>query len=137
MSSGDAGDRPEDLHIRANGGIKFDLNKLDWTLLPWKEVEDVVKILDLGAKKYAKDNWKKLDTDTYKKALARHMASYLGGELNDKESGLSHCAHIACNALFLMWHEKNNASKEEIVTLSSLRGQFQEYDHFDRQIELP
>jgi hypothetical protein len=33
-------------------GIKFDKGKQDWTLLPWDEVTDIVKVLDYGAKKY-------------------------------------------------------------------------------------
>ena len=39
-------------------GVKYDKGKPQWDLLPWKEMEDVVKVLTFGASKYASDNWK-------------------------------------------------------------------------------
>ena len=40
-------------------GIKYDSGKLRWTLLPFRELEEVVKVLEKGAVKYDFDNWKK------------------------------------------------------------------------------
>jgi hypothetical protein len=34
-------------------GVKHDKGKPQWDLLPWKEMEDVVKVLTFGASKYA------------------------------------------------------------------------------------
>jgi hypothetical protein len=42
-------------------GRKFDAGKPDYTLLPWASVEEIVKVLDFGAKKYARDNWRHVD----------------------------------------------------------------------------
>ena len=42
-------------------GVKYDSDKPKWNLLPWDELEDVVKVLTFGAKKYAPDNWKFVD----------------------------------------------------------------------------
>jgi hypothetical protein len=39
-------------------GKKFDRDKVDWTLMPWKELEQVLEVLEFGAKKYSRDNWK-------------------------------------------------------------------------------
>jgi hypothetical protein len=83
-------------------GIKFDDNKRDFTLLPWPAVEEIVKVLEFGAKKYARDNWKNVEADRYVKAAFRHLIAYSQGEENDKESGLSHLAHLGCCVLFLL-----------------------------------
>ena len=83
-------------------GMKFDDNKRDFTLLPWPAVEEIVKVLEFGAKKYARDNWKNVEADRYVKAAFRHLIAYSQGEENDKESGLSHLAHLGCCVLFLL-----------------------------------
>lgn len=87
--------------------IKADAGKTQWSLLPFDELEDVVKVLEMGAKKYSKDNWKKCDnTERYKDALMRHTIAYVKGDKVDSESGLSHLAHAMCNCLFLMYFDR-------------------------------
>jgi len=93
-------------------GIKFDQDKLRWGLVPWKEMEDVVRVLMKGASKYSDDNWMKVDLKRYKDAILRHELLYQGGEIIDKDSGLPHMAHVVCNALFIMWHEKAKVKVE-------------------------
>lgn len=85
-------------------GKKFDTDKVDWTLMPWKELEQVLEILEFGAKKYSKDNWKNVEPARYEKAAMRHLISYVTGEKKDSETNKSHLAHLICNALFLMWN---------------------------------
>lgn len=93
--------------------VKADSGKLQWSLMPFKELEDVVKVLMLGAKKYSPDNWKKCDdVKRYKDALMRHVISYVSGDEQDKESGLSHLAHAVCNCLFLMYFDKQKGEKD-------------------------
>lgn len=91
-------------------GMKFDSGKLDYTLLPWDGVEEVVKVLEFGAKKYARDNWKKVESQRYMAAAFRHLVAYSKGELNDSETGLSHLAHASCCVLFMLSLEKTNGS---------------------------
>jgi hypothetical protein len=92
-------------------GIKYDDGKRDWTLLPWEEAEDVVEILEFGAKKYARDNWRKVEPkERYIKAALRHLIAYIKGENNDPETGKSHLAHAVCCLLFKMWADKNPTS---------------------------
>ena len=84
--------------------IKNDNGKLQWSLMPFEQLEDVVRVLMNGAKKYSKDNWKKCDDITrYKDALMRHVVAYCKGEALDPEDCLPHLAHAICNCLFLMW----------------------------------
>lgn len=104
-----------DENLRAykeKGFVKNDSGKLQWSLLPFNELKDVVKALMLGARKYTPDNWKKCDDVTrYKDALMRHVISYICGETIDDESHISHLAHAVCNCLFLMYFD--NTKKEE------------------------
>jgi hypothetical protein len=92
-------------------GIKFDSDKPDWTLLPWKQLATVLQVLTLGAKKYAPDNWKYVpdSPQRYSAALFRHLLAVQDGEWLDPETKLPHLAHVVCNALFLMWHRENKA----------------------------
>ena len=93
-------------------GMKFDSNKLDYTLVPWEGMEEIVKVLEFGAKKYARDNWKHVENaDTrYLAAAFRHLVQYNNGELTDSETGVSHLAHAGCCILFLLALEKKNDS---------------------------
>lgn len=92
--------------------IKKDSGKLRWSLMPFNELKDVVKVLMKGAEKYSPDNWKKCDDTTrYKDALMRHVVAYVSGDKIDEEFGLSHLAHAMCNCLFLMWFDNNKKEK--------------------------
>lgn len=96
------------------GFIKADKGKTEWTLLPFEQLEDVAKVLMVGAEKYSPDNWKKCDDiKRYKDALMRHVVSYISGDKTDKESGKSHLAHAVCNCLFLMYFDDMEKKSEE------------------------
>ena len=88
-------------------GMKFDEDKLRWDLLPYDAVEKIVEIITHGAKKYAPENWKKVDEQRYIGALMRHLVAYISGEDYDKDSGFSHLSHVGCNVLFLIWLFEN------------------------------
>ena len=90
-------------------GRKFDAGKLDYTLVPWAGVEEIVKVLEFGAQKYARDNWKLVANaeQRYLAAAFRHLVAFNKGEREDPETGLSHLAHAGCCLLFLMALEKN------------------------------
>ena len=85
-------------------GMKFDTGKPRWSLLPWNQVE---QILTFGAKKYADNNWQKVENSRarYFDAMQRHLLAWFNGEKKDQESGKSHLAHAGCNLLFLMWFD--------------------------------
>ena len=88
---------------KADGG-KTRLELIDPTF-----IMGLGKVLTFGADKYDAHNWKKAskaaDIERIKGAQLRHIMSYNGGELVDPETGLSHQYHIACNAMFLAYHE--------------------------------
>jgi hypothetical protein len=100
----------QELTAEANAagvGYKADGEKDRWDLLPWREVEDVVKVLTYGARKYADDNWQKVPgaERRYVAALHRHEAARRRGEYLDPESGLPHRAHALCCLLYLAWFD--------------------------------
>lgn len=62
----------------------------------------VNRVLDYGAEKYEATSWKRVAPERYEQALRRHRRDRDLGEDFDRESGLLHLAHEACNALFLL-----------------------------------
>lgn len=88
-------------------GVKFDNDKPQWSLLPFKALKEVVDVLTYGAKKYAPDNWKKVPNakQRYIDAGFRHFTAYAAGEKLDPETGKSHLAHAICCLLYLLAFE--------------------------------
>lgn len=93
------------------GGMKNDFldNKPRWDLLPLQEIEDLVKVYTAGAKKYAPNNWQKLDNgyQRYKAALFRHLLAYEKGEKIDPDTKCMHLAQVVWNAVAMLWFDKN------------------------------
>lgn len=91
-------------------GRKFDGGKLDYTLVPFEGLDEIVKVLMFGAKKYDRDNWRHVDNaaQRYTAAAFRHLTAYNKGETVDPETGVSHLAHAGCCLLFLLALEKQN-----------------------------
>ena len=90
--------------LEDTSGVKFDQDKPRWDLLPWTAVEAVVRVLGLGAVKYAPDNWRKVPEHRtrYFSACMRHLVAWQEGEQLDPETGENHLAHAACCVLFLL-----------------------------------
>ena len=88
-------------------GVKYDNDKPQWSLLPFKALKEVVDVLTYGAKKYAPDNWKKVPNakQRYIDAGFRHFTAYAAGEKLDPETGKSHLAHAMCCLLYLLAFE--------------------------------
>jgi hypothetical protein len=58
-----------------------------------------------GGGKYPLHNWKKgLPWTEVADSAMRHIDSFLEGEDFDKETGLHHLKHAACNLAFLLWY---------------------------------
>ena len=95
----------DDIRMRKvlNPGVKHDQGKPDYTLLPLKTLEGVVRVMEFGVKKYARDDWKRLP-DGYNRYLAahlRHMAEVLEDPKHiDYESGLLSYDHALCDLIF-------------------------------------
>ena len=72
----------------------------------WK----VGEVGTFGANKYTDNGWQSVENgkDRYTDALLRHLFRYFNGEKTDDESGLSHLAHLAWNALAILELERGN-----------------------------
>jgi hypothetical protein len=81
---------------RDNGG------KPQYSLVSLDCLEPMVRVLEFGAKKYSRMNYRKGFVESVIfDSLLRHISKYLSGEEIDPESGLSHIGHIQANAMFL------------------------------------
>lgn len=93
--------------MTVNKGIKHDGEKIRMDLLPFEALEAVAEVLTFGARKYSDNGWQTIENGDarYRAAMLRHLAARERGEARDAESGLLHAAHVATNALFILWFE--------------------------------
>lgn len=84
---------------------KADAGKPRLTLVPRRILTDIARIREYGNAKYPEggpDNWKTVEPERYRDAAFRHFVAYLDDPHGvDKESGLPHLWHLACNIAFL------------------------------------
>jgi len=86
--------------------LKETAGKLNLTLVPRKIITAIARVREYGNKKYGTanpNNWKANPRQQYNEAAFRHFIAYLDdNESIDKESGLPHLHHLACNIAFLI-----------------------------------
>lgn len=87
-----------------NQDAKADMGKPNLSLVPKQIIYEIEKVRSFGTKKYKDpDNWKKVELERYHQALLRHtMAVWNDINARDRESGLLHLSHIACNVAFIL-----------------------------------
>lgn len=66
-------------------------------LLPPKATLAVSAVLAIGAKKYAKNNWKLIPIDDHLNHALVHALAYLAGDTSD-----DHMGHFACRAMMAL-----------------------------------
>ena len=89
--------------------IKKDEGKYRPTLVPASLIEAVARVREYGIAKYGKtESWQKVEDIRYLDALGRHYFAIVGGEWIDKDSGLPHLDHIACNVAFLIENRRGS-----------------------------
>lgn len=83
--------------------VKKDGGKPRPSLVPPAALEQMIEVLEYGARKYSAGNWKNCeDWSRYWDAAQRHLQAYRRGEEVDPETGLNHLAHAACSLFFLL-----------------------------------
>lgn len=104
--------RPND--DKAAGGVKADLGKVRYELVPPEGIEAVAHILGFGAAKYGERNWEKgMDWSRPFGACLRHLYAWWSGEDKDADTGKSHLWHAACNIFFLLVYEKRGIGRDD------------------------
>lgn len=96
---------------------RFNKGKIQWSLVHFKSIEELPKVLEFGAKKYSRDNWKKgLDLNEILDSMQRHLSSLIDGQEFDEESKLHHIGHIMCNCMFYSYHKNKNEQEKASKT---------------------
>lgn len=95
--------------VKPEEGMKFDTDKPRWSLLPPRTLNEVIAVLEYGAKKYQADNWKYVDNayQRYYDAAMRHVDAWWNGQQLDPETNKHHLAHAICCMMFLMYIDNN------------------------------
>lgn len=89
----------------SDSGIKYDNQKPMFDLIDPYFLEDLAKVMTAGAQKYDRENWRLgLEVNRVLASLERHLIEIKKGVDIDSESGVSHLAHIAANAMFLHFY---------------------------------
>lgn len=82
--------------------LRYNDGKPQWSMVDFDSLEGLVRVLEYGARKYSKNNWKKgMPVTQVTESLMRHLFAFLKGENVDPESGCRHISHVMCNAMFL------------------------------------
>ena len=88
-----------------SGGTKHDSGKLPWHLLSVCAIEEMLRVLEFGSRKYDDHNWRKgFKWTRLISAASRHLFGFMRGEDRDPETGFLHTAHLMCCAMFLTEH---------------------------------
>ena len=82
---------------------RFDAGKIPYHLFPLDAFEEICKVMQFGAKKYAERNWEQgMSWSRVARSMFSHFISMCRGEQTDPESNLPHAAHMAWNAIVLL-----------------------------------
>lgn len=106
-------------------GRKDDGGKAPWHLLPPDALNEIVLVLEFGARKYGDRNWERgMAWSRPFSALMRHMWAWWRGEDFDPETGYSHLAHAGCCILFLMTYRGRDVGVDDrpIACIASVCG---------------
>lgn len=93
-------------------GPKELTGKPDWSVMPFTELKEVLKVFEYGAKKYkAAFTYRKgIPENELLAAMIRHAVCIQEGKCLDEESGCYHAGHVAANALMLISQYNKTAS---------------------------
>lgn len=97
-------------------GTKYDSDKPKHHLIDPVFLDELAKVLTLGAEKYGEHNWQEgLSTNRIYSAAQRHLLAWHKGVELDNESGLHHSIHVAANMMFLAWYDKKKKKDSKLV----------------------
>lgn len=99
---------------------KDDMGKARIDLIPPEFIFGTAAVLELGARKYAPNNWAKgAAWSRYYAAMQRHLWAWWAGQDDDPESGITHLAHAACCLAFLMAYEHRHLGTDDRLEVNN------------------
>jgi Domain of unknown function (DUF5664) len=105
----------------ANEALRYNDNKLWLSIVPTSISRYIAAVMEFGAKKYAKHNWRRgFEWTSILNSLERHLTAWKDGEDHDPESGLHHLAHVATNVSFLIEHIEQGLGIDDRYKLASI-----------------
>ncbi len=120
---------------------KFDLGKPPISLINRAALEEEARVLDYGAQKYGRDNWRNgMDHSRLLDAAFRHLIAYVDGESIDPESGLCHLAHARCSLGFLIHYRRHGVGVDDrvsdgTISMDLLKSLISANEHREKQEE--
>jgi len=94
--------------------LRYNVGKPDYSLIPMASLKEVARVLEYGASKYERDNWKKPTHWSVSFACCmRHLSAWQEGEDLDPESGRNHLGHAATNLLQMLHMLENHPEELE------------------------
>jgi len=85
--------------------LRYNQGKLKWSLVHFKSLEPLVKVMEYGMAKYGPRDWMKgMAREVILDCMMRHMTALMDGEEIDPESQLHHIGHIMANAMMYSYH---------------------------------
>lgn len=103
--------------MESNGkALRYDEGKLDWTLLDFHAVEPLVRVMEYGATKYARENWKLPLDDPMQhiRCAFRHLIAIASGQEIDPESGERHSGHVMANMMMYNYHRHSDRKQPSV-----------------------
>lgn len=90
---------------RAGTGVK---PPLSYILDFGPALDRIVEVMERGAKKYSRNNWKgggkNAELAVQLDSVMRHLAARQCGEVYDADMGTDHLANAVCGLLFALYH---------------------------------
>lgn len=106
--------RPQGEPVDKARSMRYNNGKPDYSLIPIAAMKEAAHVLEYGATKYERDNWKRPTHWSVSFAcLQRHLAAWQAGEDNDPESGRNHLGHAMCNILQMLHMLENHPEELE------------------------
>jgi hypothetical protein len=100
-------------------GIRLNYGKPRYSLINYKALEPLVRVLEFGEKKYTRSNWTLgLKREEILDSLQRHVGELIdkynkGVPETDEETEEHIIGHIMANCLFYSYHMQNNSFTNE------------------------
>jgi len=99
--------------VRDEAATKLDNGKPELAIVPEEMLALAARAFSYGAKKYARNNYKKgMSWTRLLDASLRHIYAFSHGEDTDPESGESHIAHALASLGMLAYHLKHHKDKD-------------------------